>query len=41
LERELGELRIETEDLRKMEKYMGEDVYMHVVFAKKILDIAA
>ena len=41
LERELGELRIATEDLGKTEKYMGEDVYTHVIFAKKILDIAA
>ena len=39
LERELGELRIATEDLGKTEKYMGEDVYTHIIFAKKILDI--
>ena len=33
-------MRIKTEELGKIEKYMGEDVYMHMVFAEKILDLA-
>ena len=28
------------EDLGTMEKYRGEDVYTHVVFTEKILDLA-
>ena len=40
LERELGALRITTEELGKMEKFRGEDVYMHMIFAEKILDLA-
>ena len=33
-------MRIKKEELGKIEKYMGEDVYMHMVFAEKILDLA-
>jgi hypothetical protein len=33
-------MRIKTEDLGKMEKYRGEEVYTHVVFAEKILELA-
>jgi hypothetical protein len=40
LERELGAMRITIEELGKTEKYRGEDVYMHMVFAEKILDLA-
>jgi hypothetical protein len=40
LERELGAMRIKTEDLGKTEKYRGEDVYTHTIFAEKILDLA-
>jgi protein-disulfide isomerase len=40
LERELGAMRIVTEELGKTEKYMGEDVFTHIVFAEKILDLA-
>jgi hypothetical protein len=40
LERELGTMRIATEELGKTEKYRGEDVYTHMVFAEKILDLA-
>ena len=40
LERELGAMRIKTEELGKTEKYKGEDVYTHIVFAEKILDLA-
>ena len=40
LERELGAMRITTEELGKTEKYRGEDVYTHMVFAEKILDLA-
>ena len=39
-ERELGAMRIAMEELGKTEKYRGEDVYMHMVFAGKILDLA-
>ena len=28
------------EELGKTEKYRGEDVYMHMIFAEKILDLA-
>jgi hypothetical protein len=40
LERELGAMRITTEELGKTEKYRGEDVYTHMVFAEKVLDLA-
>ena len=40
LERVLGAMRIKTEELGKMEKYRGEDVHMHTIFAEKILDLA-
>ena len=40
LERELGAMRITTEELGKAEKYRGEDVYTHMIFAEKILDLA-
>ena len=40
LERELGAMRITTEELGKTEKYKGEEVYMHMIFAEKILDLA-
>ena len=40
LERELGEMRIKTEELGKTEKYKGEEAYTHVIFAEKILDLA-
>jgi hypothetical protein len=33
-------MRIKTEELGKTEKYRGEDVHTHVVFAEKILDLA-
>ena len=39
LETELVEMKIRVEDLGKMEKYRGEDIYTHVVFAEKILDL--
>ena len=39
LERELMEMKIRVEDLGKTEKYRGEDIYTHVVFAEKILDL--
>ena len=40
LERELGAMRLKTEELGKTEKYRGEDVYTHMVFAEKVLDLA-
>jgi hypothetical protein len=40
LERELGAMRIATEELGKTEKYRGEDVFTHIIFAEKILDLA-
>lgn len=40
LERELGTMRLKTEELGKTEKYKGEDVYTHMVFAEKLLDLA-
>ena len=40
LERELGAMRIKTEELGKTEKYKGEDVHTHMVFTEKILDLA-
>ncbi|KDR76578.1 hypothetical protein GALMADRAFT_67310 [Galerina marginata CBS 339.88] len=40
LERELAGMRIKTEDLGRTEKYKGQDVYTHVIFAEKILDLA-
>jgi hypothetical protein len=40
LERELGAMRIKTEELGKTEKYRGEEVHMHTIFAEKILDLA-
>jgi hypothetical protein len=40
LEREIGAMRIATEELGKTEKYRGEDVHTHTIFAEKILDLA-
>ena len=40
LERELGTMRMTMEELGKTEKYRGEDVYTHMIFAEKILDLA-
>ena len=40
LERKLAEMRIKVKDLGMIEKYRGEDVYTHMVFAEKILDLA-
>ena len=40
LERELGTMRITTEELGKTEKYRGEEVFTHIIFAEKILDLA-
>ena len=40
LERELGAMRMKTEELGKTEKYRGEEVYTHMVFAEKVLDLA-
>jgi hypothetical protein len=41
LKRELGTtMRITTEELGKTEKYQGEEVYTHMIFAEKILDLA-
>jgi hypothetical protein len=40
LERELGAMRITMEELGKIEKYKGEEVYMHMIFAEKVLDLA-
>jgi Zinc knuckle len=40
LERELGAMRMKTEELGKTEKFRGEEVYTHMVFAEKILDLA-
>jgi len=40
LERELCELRLKVEDLRKKEKYAGEEVYTHVIFTEKALSLA-
>ena len=40
LERELGAMRITTEELGKTEKFRGEEVYTHMIFAEKILDLA-
>ena len=39
LETELVEMKIRVEELGKMEKYRGKDIYTHVVFAEKILDL--
>jgi hypothetical protein len=33
-------MRITTEELGKTEKYRGEEVYTHMIFAEKILDLA-
>ena len=40
LERELVDMRIKPEELGKMGKYQGEDVYTHIIFAEKIIDLA-
>ena len=40
LERELCELWLKVEELGKMEKYQGEDVWSHVAFAEKALSLA-
>ena len=40
LERELGMMRMSVEELGRTEKYRGEDVYTHMIFAEKILDLA-
>ena len=36
----MGAMRIRTEELGKTEKYRGEEVYMHMVFVEKILNLA-
>ena len=40
LERELCKLRLKVEDLGKKEKYAGEEVYTHIIFAEKVLSLA-
>src|SRR6202522_3786708 len=35
-----GEMGMTTEELGKTEKYRGEEVYTHMIFAEKILDLA-
>ena len=40
LERELGAMRIKTEELGKTEKCRGEEVFTHMIFAEKIIDLA-
>ena len=40
LERELVDMRIKPEDLGIMEKYRGEEVYTHIIFTEKIIDLA-
>lgn len=40
LEQELCELRLKVEDLGKKEKYAGEEVYTHIIFAEKALSLA-
>lgn len=40
LERELCELPLKVEELGKMEKYQGEDVWLHVAFTEKALSLA-
>jgi hypothetical protein len=40
LGRELGAMRIKTEELGMTEKFRGEEVYTHMIFAEKILDLA-
>ena len=40
LERELGVMRIKTEELGKTEKYRGEVVYTHMIFTEKVIDLA-
>ena len=40
LERELQALRLLMEKLGKTESYGGEDVYTHIVFAEKAIDLA-
>lgn len=33
-------MRIKTEDLEKTEQYKGQNVYSHIVYADKLLDLA-
>jgi hypothetical protein len=40
LERELGAMRLTMEELGKTEKYRGEEVHTHMIFAEKILNLA-
>ena len=40
LERELVEMRIKPEELGITEKYQGEDIYTHIVFTEKVLNLA-
>jgi hypothetical protein len=40
LERDQQTLRIAVEDLGKTERYGGEDVWTHIAFAEKVLDLA-
>ena len=40
LERELGNMRMSMEELGRTEKYRGEDIYTHMIFVEKILDLA-
>ena len=40
LERELVDMRIKPEDLGITEKYQGKEVYTHIIFTEKIIDLA-
>ena len=40
LGRELGVMRMGTEELGKMEKYREEDVYTHMIFVEKVIVLA-
>ena len=40
LERQLADMKIKPEDLGITEKYQGEDIYTHVAFTEKMIDLA-
>ena len=40
LERELCRLRLKVDEFGKKEKYAGEEVWSHIIFAKKALSLA-
>jgi hypothetical protein len=40
LERELRAMRLTMKELEKTEKYRGEEMHIHMIFAEKILDLA-